>query len=297
MSSDLLRDPLKPSNGLTLTPVHILALALCSVSLIFTNLLSPNPLSGPLTRLSILLILLLLSHHFILYLLSHHSASLANAHEEEKARIDPLVKSKIEQKKSDWEYPDAHPSHFLTTKEGKPRLFPFPLGLAGGGENCSSLKNAWEAAALTAGTRSSGHYNQRETPAARDQLKAEMEAKESARQKKAKKAIKEFETARKKWTTRLTNLKVLMSIISIGLVGCLMAWIYYIVVGYLTGLLAVPKDDEEKPAKERKKIPTARRSAAPLQSHEQFPLTSVRIRQTDRQYTNQSTKPPSYDDL
>lgn len=88
MSSDLLRDPLKPSNGLTLTPVHILALALCSVSLIFTNLLSPNPLSGPLTRLSILLILLLLSHHFILYLLSHHSASLANAHEEEKARID-----------------------------------------------------------------------------------------------------------------------------------------------------------------------------------------------------------------
>lgn len=79
------------------------------------------------------------------------------------------------------------------------------------------MKNAWEAAALTAGTRSSGHYNQRETPAARDQLKAEMEAKESARQKKAKKAIKEFETARKKWTTRLTNLKVLMSIICIGL--------------------------------------------------------------------------------
>lgn len=63
----------------------------------------------------------------------------------------------------------------------------------------------------------SGHYNQRETPAARDQLKAEMEAKESARQKRAKKTIKEFETARQKWTTRLTNLKVLMSIISIGL--------------------------------------------------------------------------------
>ncbi|AFR94785.2 hypothetical protein C343_02870 [Cryptococcus neoformans C23] len=255
MSSDLLRDPLKPSNGLTLTPVHILALALCSVSLIFTNLLSPNPLSGPLTRLSILLILLLLSHHFILYLLSHHSASLANAHEEEKARIDPLVKSKLEQKKSDWEYPDAHPSHFLTTKEGKPRLFPFPLGLAGGGE---SKELWWEAG----NSSHIGHYNQRETPAAREQLKAEMEAKESARQKRAKKAIKEFETARKKWTTRLTNLKVLMSIISVGLVskkvavGCLMAWIYYIVVGYLTGLLAVPKDDEEKPAKERKKIPT-----------------------------------------
>lgn len=64
----------------------------------------------------------------------------------------------------------------------------------------------------------SGHYNnQRETSAARDQLKAEMEARESARQKKAKKTIKAFEAARQKWTTRLTHLKVLMSIISIGL--------------------------------------------------------------------------------
>lgn len=37
-----------------------------------------------------------------------------------------------------------------------------------------------------------------------------------------------------------------------------MAWIYYIVVGYLTGLLAVPKEDEDRPANERKNIPTAR---------------------------------------
>ncbi|KAE8538958.1 hypothetical protein D1P53_005327 [Cryptococcus gattii VGV] len=246
MSSDL-NDPLKPSNGHTLTPFHILALALCSISLILTNILGPNSLAGPLTRLSILLVLLVLSHHFILYLLSYHSASLAKAHEEGKAKIDPLVKkSKMEYRKSDWEYTDAHPSHFLTTKEGKPRLFPFPLGLAGGG------------------SKELGHYNQRETPAAREQLKAEMEAKESARQKKAKKTIEAFEAARQKWTTRLTHLKVLMSIISLGLVskkmavGCLMAWIYYIVVRYLTGLLAVPKEDEEKPANERKNIPTAR---------------------------------------
>lgn len=142
MPPDLFMDPLKPSNGLTLTPFHILALALCAVSLILTNLLGPNPLSGPLTRLSILLVLLLLSHHFILYMLSYHSASLAKAHEEEKARMDPLVKSKIEQKKSDWEYPDAHPSKFLTTREGKPRLFPFPLGLAGRG---ASKELWWEA--------------------------------------------------------------------------------------------------------------------------------------------------------
>lgn len=124
-----------------------------------------------------------------------------------------------------------------------------------------------------------------------------MEAKESARQKKAKKTIEAFEAARQKWTTRLTHLKVLMFIISLGLgrstkhvvgsqraeeralvckkmaVGCLMAWIYYIVVGYLTGLLAVPKEDEEKPAKKRKNIPTARFYFSFFYSMNNLPLT------------------------
>lgn len=38
----------------------------------------------------------------------------------------------------------AHPSQFLTTKDGKPRLFPFPLGKAGGSK---ALKGElwWEA--------------------------------------------------------------------------------------------------------------------------------------------------------
>lgn len=116
MSSDL-SDPIEPSDGHTRTPFHILALALCPVSLILTNILGPNTVAGRLTRLSILLVLLL-SHHFILYLLSCHSASLAKAHEEGKVKIDRLVnKSKMEHRKSDWEYPDAHPSHFLTTKQ------------------------------------------------------------------------------------------------------------------------------------------------------------------------------------
>ncbi len=37
----------------------------------------------------------------------------------------------------------SHPSQFMTTRDGKPRLFPFPLGKAGG----SSLKGElwWEA--------------------------------------------------------------------------------------------------------------------------------------------------------
>lgn len=148
MSSDF-NDPLRPGNGHTLTPFHILVLALCSISLILTNILGPNTVAGPLTRLSVLLVLLLLSHHFILYLLSYHSASLAKAHDEEKAKLDFVVKkSKMEHEKSggdgDWEDPDAHPSRFLTTKEGKPRLFPFPLGLAGGGGG-GSKEMWWEA--------------------------------------------------------------------------------------------------------------------------------------------------------
>ena len=38
----------------------------------------------------------------------------------------------------------SHPSAFLTTKDGKPRLFPFPLGKAGGSQG---LKGElwWEA--------------------------------------------------------------------------------------------------------------------------------------------------------
>jgi hypothetical protein len=38
----------------------------------------------------------------------------------------------------------AHPSQFLTTRDGKPRLFPFPLGKAGGSR---ALKGElwWEA--------------------------------------------------------------------------------------------------------------------------------------------------------
>nr|KIR49678.1 hypothetical protein I312_00767 [Cryptococcus bacillisporus CA1280] len=171
MSSDL-SDRIKRSNGHTLTPFHMLALALCPVSLILTHILGPNTVAGRLTRLSILLVLLVRSHHFILYLLSCHSASLAKAHEEGKAKIDQLVKrGKMEHEKSDWEYPDAHPSHFLTTKQ----------------------------------------FN-----------------------------VNYIYWAGKKMA-----------------VGGLMAWIYHIVVGYLTGLLALPKEDEEKPAEKRKNIPTA----------------------------------------
>ena len=37
----------------------------------------------------------------------------------------------------------SHPSHFLTTRDAKPRLFPFPLGKAGGQATKGELW--WEA--------------------------------------------------------------------------------------------------------------------------------------------------------
>lgn len=40
--------------------------------------------------------------------------------------------STLEKKQDLWDNVSSHPSQFLTTKDGKPRLFPFPLGKAGG---------------------------------------------------------------------------------------------------------------------------------------------------------------------
>ncbi len=48
-------------------------------------------------------------------------------------KIRALDKAAELEKKADaWDNISAHPSQFLTTKDGKPRLFPFPLGKAGG---------------------------------------------------------------------------------------------------------------------------------------------------------------------
>jgi hypothetical protein len=41
------------------------------------------------------------------------------------------------------DHESAHPSHFLTTRDAKPRLFPFPLGKAGGQATKGELW--WEA--------------------------------------------------------------------------------------------------------------------------------------------------------
>nr|XP_019005576.1 uncharacterized protein I203_02433 [Kwoniella mangroviensis CBS 8507]OCF69037.1 hypothetical protein I203_02433 [Kwoniella mangroviensis CBS 8507] len=266
--ADITEDPLAPKNGLTLTPFHLLTLLISSLTLFLSSLHLPAPfrsIVGMSKRASLLLVCLMIGHWVITSQMNNYHKRIEKAHREEKGRYDPLVKGKIDKKKNDWENAAAHPSHFLTTRDGKPRLFPFPLGLAGGQD--STKKTMWWEAGNSAHV---GHYNQRETPEAREQLRLEVEAKESARQKKAKKAIEAYEKNRKKWQKRLTHLKMISAIVIIGIYGldpvqrkiavvCLAGMIYYVFAMEITEMLK-PKskevDDDDKTAKKRKKIPT-----------------------------------------
>ncbi|WVF70440.1 hypothetical protein IAT40_005230 [Kwoniella sp. CBS 6097] len=261
MTDFITEDPLEPKNGLTLTPFHLLTLLSASICLLLSLFPLPPPLSTFVSmskRATFLLVCLMLGHFVVMRQLDKwkHDWDKAKA-EKKKTMFDPLVKSKIDKKPNDWENANAHPSHFLTTRDGKPRLFPFPLGMAGGAD--STKKNLWWEAGNSAHV---GHYNQRETPEAREQLRLEMEGKEAARQKKAKKALKEYEANTKKWQKRLTHLKVISAIVIIGIfhrklaVICLAGLIYYIFAMEFKAMLEVKKEDEEKPAKKRKKIPT-----------------------------------------
>ena len=48
-------------------------------------------------------------------------------------KVKDLDKAKkLEKEKDAWENASSHPSAFLTTRDGKPRLFPFPLGKTNG---------------------------------------------------------------------------------------------------------------------------------------------------------------------
>ncbi|WWD21921.1 hypothetical protein CI109_106409 [Kwoniella shandongensis] len=236
---DLLEDPLAPKHGLTLTPFHIIVLLLSSLSLFLSNLTLPHPLPiyvGMMKRIMVLLVLLMIAHHFVLAQMQSSKEDWNITQKEKRSRSDPLVKSKIEHKKDDWTHPNAHPSHFLTTRDGKPRLFPFPLGKAGG----MGTKELWWEAGNTAHV---GHFNQRETLEMREPLRLEMEAKEKARVEKAKKTMKEFEKKREKWQKRLTHLKIIGGIVVLSLM-------------YFAELLKFKEEEEEKPAQSRKKIPT-----------------------------------------
>ncbi|WWC87317.1 uncharacterized protein L201_002206 [Kwoniella dendrophila CBS 6074] len=259
---DIFEDPLTPKNGLTLTPFHLFTLLISSISLFLSSMKLPEPLKsfvGMSKRASLLLVCLMIGHWVVTGQMDNYQKKVEKAHKEERGRYDPLIKSKIDKKKNDWENAASHPSHFLTTRDGKPRLFPFPLGLAGGKDSTTKNNLWWEAG----NSAHVGHYNQRETPEAREQLRLQVEAKESARQKKAKKAIEEYESNRKKWQKRLVHLRMISAIIIIGIfqrkvaVICLAGLIYYVFATELAAMLKFKTEEEEnKPAKKRKKIPT-----------------------------------------
>ncbi|WWC59034.1 uncharacterized protein I303_101580 [Kwoniella dejecticola CBS 10117] len=257
---DIFDDPLTPKNGLSLTPFHLITLLISSLSLFLSSLNLPPGLSaavGMAKRASLLLVCLMIGHWIVTSQIDNYQKGVERAHREEKGRYDPLVKSKIDKKKNDWENPSAHPSHFLTTRDGKPRLFPFPLGLAGGGD--STKKTLWWEAGNSAHV---GHHNQRETPEAREQLRLEVEGKEEKRLKKAKKAIEAYENSRKKWQKRLVHLKMISAIVIIGIfhrkiaVVCLAGLIYHIFAMEIANMLKPEHKEEDGPAKKRKKIPT-----------------------------------------
>ncbi|WVR04349.1 hypothetical protein IAU60_001350 [Kwoniella sp. DSM 27419] len=260
--AEFLDDPLEPKHGHTLTPFHLLTLLAATICLVLTCIPLPPALSAPVhmfKRVTFLLVCLMIGHHLVTAQVDKSQKDLDAAHRQERARYDPLIKGKIDKKPNDWEFASAHPSHFLTTRDGKPRLFPFPLGLAGGDQDTANKTLWWEAG----NSAHVGHYNQRETPEAREQLRLEVEAKEESRQKAAKKRMKEYEGARKRWQKRLTHLKILSAIVILGIfqrrmaVFALAAAIYYIVAMEIKSMLAVKaKDDDDKPAKKRRKIPT-----------------------------------------
>ncbi|KAK8846614.1 hypothetical protein IAR55_005700 [Kwoniella newhampshirensis] len=256
--SELFEDPLTPKNGLTLTPFHITTLLLSSLVLFLSSTTLPSPFSlyiGMLKRIMVILVMIMIGHHVVVSQMDRVQKRWEIAREKENRELESLqVKAELKKKPDDWENASAHPSHFLTTRDGKPRLFPFPLGKAGGMGN----KELWWEAGNSAHV---GHFNQRETPEMLEQLRLETEGKEKARQAKAKKALKKFEARRAKWTKRLTHLKIISGIVVVGLVNrkiavvCLAGYIYYTFAMHLAEMLKVEKKEEEGPAKKKKKIP------------------------------------------
>ena len=74
----------------------------------------------------------MLCHHFINLAITWHKSSLRDddllLQAKALARPTPLRT----EPQNNWDHESSHPSVFLTTRDAKPRLFPFPLGKAGG---------------------------------------------------------------------------------------------------------------------------------------------------------------------
>ncbi|CAD6565507.1 MAG: hypothetical protein TREMPRED_001415 [Tremellales sp. Tagirdzhanova-0007] len=209
-----LNNPLAEAHGLTLTPFHLLVLLFASLALVLSQLdLSPelSMIVDMWKRAMILLVVGLILHRIISSQIAAYRSRTSKLNEKIKLERDITAKSKMAKLPNAWvsyqlissviqENQSSHPSQFLTTRDGKPRIFPFPLGKAGG----RSLRGElwWEAG----NGAHVGHFNQRETPEAREGLRLEMEDKEAERQKKAKKAMKDYDDTRKRQATPPSSL-------------------------------------------------------------------------------------------
>ncbi|ORY34699.1 hypothetical protein BCR39DRAFT_121771 [Naematelia encephala] len=255
---DVVYDPAAPINGMSFTPLHLLILFLGAIAMLMSQMDLPLELAiyaGMFRRATALLVGLLVLYSFVTMALASNQRTIDEQTKkfEMDSRIEVLKKKELEWEQTDpWSIPGGHPSAFLTTPEGKPRLFPFPLGKAGG------MKGElwWEAG----NAAHVGHFNQTETPEHREALKHEMQEKEDKRLEKAKKIAEEYDKQRKKWNKRLTNLEMVSGIIIISLFHkkiaavCLAALIYYVVATEMANMLKFPEDKKEK-AKKRKRIP------------------------------------------
>ncbi|RSH94387.1 hypothetical protein EHS25_004190 [Saitozyma podzolica] len=117
-----------------LTPFHLLVLFLGCLSLIVSQWDLPPPLCqavGVWRRGMVLVVGGMVMHHIVINALRKYQDDAEAAQQRKKEAIDLKAKGSVPKQPNAWENASAHPSAFLTTRDGKPRLFPFPLGKAG----------------------------------------------------------------------------------------------------------------------------------------------------------------------
>ncbi|KAL7422910.1 hypothetical protein Q5752_002207 [Cryptotrichosporon argae] len=243
-------------DGASLTPWHLAALGGAMLSLLVApEWLPPDarPWLGAVRRGMVLLVLAVLVYSVAAVQLARRLAPAPIAWDKKQAaRLDRLLKEiEVAPLPSEWDDATGHPSRFLTTPHGRPRLFPFPLGKAKG-----ATKELWWEAGNAAHV---GHFNRADSADERRKVEDAMLAREAARVKAAKKAKEAYEAQREKWAARLAHIKAVCGIVVLGLfyrpaaAVALAALIYYTLATRLHALLEPkPKELKEPPARRPK---------------------------------------------
>ncbi|RXK37920.1 hypothetical protein M231_04809 [Tremella mesenterica] len=262
MDEDIIVDPYKTRNSLSLTPPQIGILFLGCLSLLTAQMDVPPPLQdalGSFRRMMVILVAALVLYHFFDQMMTAWKSKLEELPSADRKALEKMKEKGMKDtgKPDPWENESSHPSAFLTTREAKPRLFPFPLGKAGTDEK---LKGElwWEAG----NSAHVGHYNQAELPENKAKMKKEAKKAEELRLKKHQKEIKEYTSNKKKWAKRLVHVKLVVGIIAIGLfhrgaaVLCLAALIWFVLATELGGMFDPKIDEDVEPSFKKPQIPT-----------------------------------------